>query len=79
MILTDVNVLVYAFRQDVAQHATCHAWLNGILDGDARFGLSPLALSALVRITTNPRVYATPSSAEEAFRFWIVTTRGFLD
>src|SRR5262249_2397811 len=50
MILADVNVLVYAFRQDVPQHPICHAWLDGILDGEARFGVSPLALGAVVRV-----------------------------
>jgi toxin-antitoxin system PIN domain toxin len=69
MILADVNVLVYAFRQDVPQHSICHAWLDGILDSDARFGVSPLALGAVVRVTTNPRFYPTPSTVEEAFRF----------
>ncbi|MGA7488502.1 MAG: type II toxin-antitoxin system VapC family toxin [Xanthobacteraceae bacterium] len=69
MILPDVNVLIYAFRQDVPRHAVCRAWLAGIVSGDARFGISLLALSALVRVTTNPRAYKTPSTIEEAFEF----------
>jgi hypothetical protein len=31
--------------------------------------MSPLALAALVRITTNPRFYPTASTLEEAFGF----------
>lgn len=69
MILPDVNVLVYAFREDMPQHAVCRNWLDGILNGDARFGLSPLALSAAVRITTDRRIFAAPSGLEEAFGF----------
>ena len=46
MILADVNVLIYAFRRDMPQHAVCRQWLVGIVAGEARFGLSPLALSA---------------------------------
>jgi len=69
VILPDVNVLIYAFRQDVPQHALCHSWLTGVVDGDARFGISPLALGAVVRVTTNPRTYGTPSTLEEVFRF----------
>jgi len=69
MILPDVNVLIYAFRQDVPQHRLCHAWLAGVVNGDARFGMSPLVLSAVVRVTSNPRSYHTPSTLEEAFRF----------
>lgn len=69
MILPDVNVLIYAFRKDVPQHAVCRPWLEGVVAGDARFGITPLALSAVVRVTTNPRAYRTPSPAEEAFAF----------
>jgi len=69
MILPDVNVLIYAFRPDDPQHAVCRAWLNGVVAGDARFGMSPLALGALVRVTTNTRTYKTPSPIEEAFGF----------
>jgi uncharacterized protein len=69
MILPDVNVLIYAFRHDVSEHPLCRAWLVRVLSDDARFGLSRLTLSALVRITTNRRIYATPSTLEEAFRF----------
>ena len=69
MILPDVNVLIYAFRRDVSEHPLCRAWLVRVLSDDARFGLSRLTLSALVRITTNRRIYATPSTLEEAFRF----------
>ncbi len=69
MILPDVNALVYAFRADVAQHSVCKAWLDSVVLGDRRFGLSPLSLAALVRVTTNRRIYIQPSSFAEAFAF----------
>jgi uncharacterized protein len=69
MMLPDVNVLIYAFRKDVPQHAICRKWLNHVITGDERFGISPLALSAVVRITTNPRSYKEPSSIEDALGF----------
>ena len=69
MILPDVNVLIYAFRRDMPQHAVCRAWLVDVVSSDARFGLSPLALGAVIRITTNPRVYRMPSATDEALEF----------
>jgi toxin-antitoxin system PIN domain toxin len=69
MILPDVNVLIYAFRRDVPQHALCRPWLDSIVAGEAGFGLSPLALNALVRATTTPRIYKEPSTLEDAFGF----------
>jgi hypothetical protein len=69
MILPDVNVLIYAFRPEVPEHPRCRQWLQDVVDGDARFGISPLALAAVVRVTTNRRAYPTPSSLDDAFRF----------
>jgi toxin-antitoxin system PIN domain toxin len=69
MILADVNVLISAFRQDSEHHGICASWLQSVVDGDAAFGMSPLALAAVVRITTNPRVYRQPSTTAEAFAF----------
>jgi uncharacterized protein len=69
MILPDVNVLIYAFRQDLSQHEFCRRWLTSVVSSDARFGLSPLVLSAVVRITTNARAFRTPSTLDEAFGF----------
>ena len=69
MIMPDVNVLIYAFRQDVSQYALCRPWLDRVVQEDARFGISPVALSAVVRVTTNPKSYSNPSSIEDAFGF----------
>ena len=69
MILPDVNVLIYVFRQDDPRHAVCNSWLTGIVASEARFGMSQLALSALVRVTTNPRSFRDPSTLAEAFAF----------
>jgi len=69
MILPDVNVLIYAFRSDTARHPVCKRWLDGVVRGEARFAVSPLALSAVARIATNPRIFREPSSIEEVFAF----------
>lgn len=69
MILADVNVLIYAFRKDSEHHAICKPWLDHVVLGDAQFGMSPIALSAVARITTNPRIFKQPSSLEEVFAY----------
>jgi len=69
MILPDVDLLVYAFRPDVPEHSISRSWLAGVIVGDAKFALSKMTLSALVRITTNPRSYPRPASLDEAFAF----------
>ena len=69
MILADVNVLVNAFRADAVHHETCRAWLQSVVDGPNRFGISPQVLASVVRVTTHPKIFRTPSSATEALRF----------
>jgi len=69
MILPDVNVLIYAFRKDVPHHAVCRPWLDRVVESDARFGISPLALAALVRVTTNARAFRAPASTDDALGF----------
>jgi toxin-antitoxin system PIN domain toxin len=69
VILPDVNVLIYAFRSDTPHHALCRQWLGNVVQNDAQFGISPLTLAAVVRITTNPHVFREPSALSEAFAF----------
>ena len=69
MILCDVNVLVYAFRQDAPRHAECRAWLMDQLAGPSSVGVSDQVLSGVVRVVTHPRVFKEPSSVEEALEF----------
>lgn len=67
--LPDVNILVHAFRSDSPAHKLCRNWLDGVINGDARYGMAPQVLSALVRITTHPKVFAMPSGLDEVLRF----------
>jgi toxin-antitoxin system PIN domain toxin len=69
VILPDVNILVHAFRADSPEHLTSHAWLDGVVNGDARYGMAPQVLSGVIRITTHPKVFAVPSSLDEVLRF----------
>lgn len=69
MILPDVNVLIYAFRKDVPEHSLCRRWLRKVIEGDERFGISPLTLAALVRITTSPTLQPAAASHDDAFGF----------
>ena len=69
MILPDVNVLVHAFRSDSLDHENCRLWLDSVVNGDSRYGMSPQVLSGVVRIITHPKVFAQPSGLDEVLRF----------
>ncbi|MEW6319474.1 MAG: type II toxin-antitoxin system VapC family toxin [Acidobacteriota bacterium] len=69
MILPDINVLLYAFRDDSADHPRYRAWLDGVVNGDEAYGMSPQVLCAVIRLATHPRVFARPSRLEDALAF----------
>lgn len=69
MILPDVNVLLYAFRDDSADHARYRAWLEGVVNGAEAYGMSSQVLCSVARIATHPRIYVSPSRLEDALAF----------
>ncbi len=69
MLLPDVNVLVYAHREDSPHHAGCHAWLETLINGQEAFGLSELVLSGFMRVVTHPKVFTKPSPLAVALEF----------
>ena len=69
MILPDVNVLVHAFRSDSSDHDLCRRWLNEVVNGNSRYGISPQVLSGVIRVTTHPRIFSRPSVLVEVIGF----------
>jgi hypothetical protein len=69
MELPDVNVLIYAHREDAPEHDKYAAWLANLARGAAPFALSSVTLAGFLRIVTNPRIFqpATPMDVALAF------------
>lgn len=62
MQLPDVNVLIYAHREDANEHDAYAAWLENLVNKDEPFAVSEIVLSGFLRIVTNPKIFtpATP-------------------
>ena len=69
MILPDVNVLVYAARDDGPDCARYRAWLEEALGGPEPVAVASPVVAGFLRVVTNPRVFAHPSSLPEALAF----------
>jgi toxin-antitoxin system PIN domain toxin len=69
VILPDVNVLVYAHREDTPNHAAYRAWLESVINSDEAYGMADLVLSGFLRVVTHPRVFAHPSELDHALDF----------
>ena len=63
MILCDVNVLIYAHREECDRHDEYKAWLEALMRGGSAYGVSDLVLSGCLRILTHPRIFDPPSPA----------------
>jgi len=69
VILPDVNVLIYAHREESPEHDAYARLLTELATGDEPFGCSELVLSGFVRIVTSPRVFGEPTPLATALSF----------
>ncbi len=69
MILPDVNVLIYAHREDTEDHEAYREWLRSTVNSDQAYAMSDIVLSAVIRIVTNPRVFKVPTTLDKSFEF----------
>jgi uncharacterized protein len=69
VILADVNVLVYAHRDDVADHRRFRQWLETTIAAPEPFGVSDLVLSGFLRVVTHPRIFNRPTPLKTALAF----------
>lgn len=69
MVLIDVNVLVYAHREDSLDHIRFRGWLEDLVNSEQAFGMSELVLSGFIRIVTHPKVFREPSPLADALSF----------
>ena len=63
----DVNVLVYAHRADLPEHAAYRPLLDRLANDDEPLGLPDQVLAGFVRVITNRRIFNEPTSIDEAW------------
>src|ERR1700677_1143396 len=69
MQMPDVNVLVYAHREETPAHERYASWLTDLAGGAEPFALSEPVLHGFIRVATNPRIFDPPSTMTQVFRF----------
>jgi toxin-antitoxin system PIN domain toxin len=67
--LPDVNILIYAHREESPEHERYAEWLTKAAQGPEPFALSELGAGGFVRIVTNPRIWQEPTTTEDALEF----------
>ena len=74
MIVSDVNLLLYAYDSDSPFHGKAVAWWQRCLSGPEPIGLPTAVVFAFMRIGTNARVFQKPMSVAEGaghVRSWL--------
>lgn len=67
--MPDVNVLVYAHREETREHARYAAWLTSLATGPEPFGLAEPVMVGFLRVVTNGRIFDPPSTMAQAMEF----------
>ncbi|RZM38247.1 VapC toxin family PIN domain ribonuclease, partial [Klebsiella pneumoniae] len=57
MLCVDVNLLVYAHRADLREHADYRGLLERLANDDEPLGLPDSVLAGFIRVVTNRRVF----------------------
>jgi predicted nucleic acid-binding protein len=73
VILPDVTVLVYAFREGLPEHVVYARWLRRAAVAPEGLLLTDLALTGFIRVVTNPR--AVPSARPEHALHFVAALR----
>ena len=69
MQLPDINVLIYAHREDAPDHDRYAAWLKQLTAADEPFALSDVVLAGFLRIVTNGKIFDPPTPMDIAIAF----------
>lgn len=69
MKLCDVNVLVYAHREESLEHEAYASFVREMAAAPSAFGYSEAVLSGFVRVVTNPKIFKQPTPTSTALQF----------
>ena len=69
MQLPDVNVLIYAHREDAHEHHRYAAWLRALAQADEPFAIAEIVLASFLRIVTNGKIFDPPTPMHTAITF----------
>jgi toxin-antitoxin system PIN domain toxin len=66
LIAADTNLLVYAHRADAEWHDAASVCIKRLAEGSITWGIPWPCVHEFLSIVTHPRIYAPPSSLEQA-------------
>jgi uncharacterized protein len=69
MQLVDVNILIYAFREESLDHVRYRQWFENFAGGGEAFATAELVLSSFLRLVTNAQIFRPGTPWRRAIAF----------
>ena len=66
MILSDANLLLYAYNTDAPEHEQALPWLEASLSATTSFAFAWQTITAFIRMSTNIKAFPKPLTVKEA-------------
>lgn len=66
MILVDADLLLYSCNSSSLEHSRARVWLEQLFAEQTPVALAWMTVHAVIRISTNPRLFPSPYSVQEA-------------
>lgn len=66
MKLVDVNLLLYVVNRNAPQHERVRRWWEEAIVREEAIGLAWIAVLGFLRLSTRPRIFSPPLTAEQA-------------
>lgn len=66
MVILDINVMVYFFRQESIHHENARAFIKKIDDDDEQIGWHTSLLASYIRVVTNSTAFVSPTTLDQA-------------
>ncbi|TMR92487.1 type II toxin-antitoxin system VapC family toxin [Nonomuraea basaltis] len=65
MLLSDINVLINAFRKEAPGHVACHKLVDELINGDSAYAVTDYVINGVVRVLSVEALYDDPPAMEQ--------------
>jgi toxin-antitoxin system PIN domain toxin len=69
MLLSDINVLINAFRREAPDHVACHKLVDALVNGDSAYGVTDYVINGVIRVLSVEALYDSPPTMEEILSY----------
>ncbi|MFG6200805.1 type II toxin-antitoxin system VapC family toxin [Nonomuraea sp. NPDC050451] len=69
MLLSDINVLVNAFRREAPAHVACHKLVEELINGDSAYAVTDYVINGVIRVLSVAALHDPPPTMEEILGF----------